>query len=242
MRAQKIGQTPAGKAKTIAAGRIGVKVAQVRLAGDALQKIGLPKADIDTIVDHPLASDRHHPYARHIFRYGKLMEGFPNYLSIHAGGVLISEKPLFYHTALQQMPKGFPIVHFDMYGAEDLGFHKYDILSQRGLGHIKDSVDLIRQNRGQQVNIHDIIRIKSDPQVRTQLRSGQAIGCFYVESPAMRGLLTKLRCDDYVHLVAASSIIRPGVAKSGMMREYIERFHNQAEISYLHPVFEQHLS
>lgn len=204
--------------------------------------LGLPKADIDTIVDHPLASDRHHPYARHIFRYGKLMEGFPNYLSIHAGGVLISEKPLFYHTALQQMPKGFPIVHFDMYGAEDLGFHKYDILSQRGLGHIKDSVDLIRQNRGQQVNIHDIIRIKSDPQVRTQLRSGQAIGCFYVESPAMRGLLTKLRCDDYVHLVAASSIIRPGVAKSGMMREYIERFHNQAEIRYLHPVFEQHLS
>ena len=202
---------------------------------------GLPKADIDTIVDEPLADAKHHAFAKHIFRYGKLMEGFPNYLSIHAGGVLISERPLYYHTALQLMPKGFPIVQFDMYGAEDLGFHKYDILSQRGLGHIKDAVDLIRENQGQQVNIHDIARIKEDPNVRAQLRSGQAIGCFYVESPAMRGLLTKLHCDDYVHLVAASSIIRPGVAKSGMMREYIERFHRQAEIQYLHPVFEQNL-
>lgn len=203
---------------------------------------GLPKADIDTIVDEPLAADKHHAFARHIFHYGKLMEGFPNYLSIHAGGVLISERPLYYHTALLPMPKGFPVVHFDMYGAEDLGFHKYDILSQRGLGHIKDAVDLIRENKRQEVNIHDVARIKLDPKVRSQLRSGQCIGCFYIESPAMRGLLTKLRCDDYVHLVAASSIIRPGVAKSGMMREYIERFHRQAEIKYLHPVFEQNLS
>ncbi len=82
--------------------------------------LGLPKADIDTIVDEPLATDKHHPFARHIFRYGKMIEKFPNYLSIHAGGILISERPLSYHTALQLMPKGFPIVHFDMYGAEDL--------------------------------------------------------------------------------------------------------------------------
>ncbi len=202
---------------------------------------GLPKADIDTIVDEPLADAKHHAFAKHIFRYGKLMEGFPNYLSIHAGGVLISERPLYYHTALQLMPKGFPIVQFDMYGAEDLGFHKYDILSQRGLGHIKDAVDLIQENQGQQVNIHDIARIKEDPNVRAQLRSGQAIGCFYVESPAMRGLLTQVHCDDYVHLVAASSIVRHSVAKSGMMREYIERYHRQAEIQYLHPIFEQNL-
>ncbi len=48
--------------------------------------------------------------------------------------------------------------------------------------------------------------------------------CFYVESPAMRMLLTKLRVDTYLGLVAASSIIRPGVSNSGMMREYILRF------------------
>ncbi len=203
--------------------------------------VGLPKNDIDIIVNDPLATERHHPFAKHIFKYGKMIEGFPNYLSIHAGGVLISEEPLSYYTSLQLMPKGFPIVHFDMYGAEDLGFHKYDILSQRGLGHIKDAVTLVAQNQGKAVNVRDVERIKEDPKVKAQLRSGKCIGCFYIESPAMRGLLTKLSCDNYIHLVAASSIIRPGVAKSGMMREYIHRFHHPESFSYIHPVFEDKL-
>lgn len=203
--------------------------------------LGLPKEDIDCIVDAPHAVERHHPYARHIFKYGKMIEGFPNYLSIHAGGVLISEEPIHYFAAQQMMPKGFPIVQFDMYAAEDMGFHKFDVLSQRGLGHIKEAVELISRNRGKAVNVHDIGRIKMDEAVRAQLRSGQCIGCFYIESPAMRGLLSKLRCDNYVHLVAASSIIRPGVAQSGMMREYIQRFHRPETVRYLHPVFEKHL-
>ena len=139
------------------------------------------------------------------------------------------------------MPKGFAITHFDMYGAEDLGFHKYDVLSQRGLGHIKDAVDIVKRNKRQSLDVHDVVKIKEDPNVRAQLRSGHCIGCFYIESPAMRGLLHKLRCDDYVRLVAASSIIRPGVAQSGMMREYIERFHHPEKIQYLHPVFEKNL-
>ncbi|MBK7698993.1 MAG: DNA polymerase III subunit alpha [Saprospiraceae bacterium] len=203
--------------------------------------LGLPKADIDTIVDEPMAVDKHHPFARHIFKYGKMIEKFPNYLSIHAGGILISERPLNYHTALQLMPKGFPIVHFDMYGAEDLEYHKYDVLSQRGLGHIKDAVDLVKQNQGKAIDVHNVALIKEDPNVKAQLKSGHCIGCFYIESPAMRGLLHKLRCDNYVHLVAASSIIRPGVAQSGMMREYIQRFHKPDSYTYLHPVFEEHL-
>ena len=203
--------------------------------------VGLPKADIDAIADAPLADDKHHPYAKHIFRYGEMIERFPNYLSIHAGGVLVTERPITYHTALQMMPKGFPITHFDMYHAEDLGFHKYDVLSQRGLGHIKDAVSLVRQNQGKAIDIHDVATIKEDKEVKAQLYSGQCIGCFYIESPAMRGLLTKLHCDNYIHLVAASSIIRPGVAKSGMMREYIKRFHAPEKVEYLHPVFEQHL-
>jgi DNA polymerase III alpha subunit len=60
------------------------------------------------------------------------------------------------------------------------------------------------------------------------------VGCFYVESPAMRMLLKKLQVEDYLTLVAASSIIRPGVAESGMMREYILR-HNDPERRKLAP-------
>ena len=63
------------------------------------------------------------------------------------------------------------------------------------------------------------------------------MGCFYVESPAMRMLLKKLEVDNYLGLVAASSIIRPGVAKSGMMREYILRHRNEGRAEKLaHPV------
>ena len=202
---------------------------------------GLPKAEIDRIIVDPLAIDQHHELAKKIWHYGRRMEGMPNYLSIHAGGIIITERPIYYHTALQMMPKGFPITHFDMYHGEDLGFHKYDVLSQRGLGHIKDAVDLVKRNQGVAVDVYDIPRIKKDEKVKAQLRSGNCVGCFYVESPAMRGLLKKLSCDNYVHLVAASSIIRPGVAKSGMMRQYIKRFHARDSFRYLHPVFKEHL-
>lgn len=201
---------------------------------------GLPKGEIDKIVDQPESEDVH-PLAKEIFRYGPLMENFPNHLSIHAGGILISERPINYYTPLQMMPKGFPISHFDMHHAEDWGFHKYDVLSQRGLGHIKDAVELIKRNQGKAVDIYEVEQIKQDAKVRAQLKSGLCMGCFYIESPAMRGLLQKLRCDNYIHLVAASSIIRPGVAKSGMMRAYIQRFHQPHSYQYLHPVFEEHL-
>ncbi|MCB0609822.1 MAG: hypothetical protein KDD12_19030, partial [Lewinella sp.] len=184
---------------------------------------------------------RLHPMARTILRYAAMLQDFPNHLSIHAGGVLISERPLTCFTALEMMPKGFPVTHFDMHHAEDWGFHKFDILSQRGLGHIKDAVDIIRENQGRAVDIDDVGRIKKDERVRELLRSGHCTGCFYIESPAMRGLLQKLRCDTYIHLVAASSIIRPGVARSGMMREYIRRFHDPEGFEYPHPVFREHL-
>lgn len=63
----------------------------------------------------------------------------------------------------------------------------------------------------------------------------------YIESPAMRGLLSKLHCDNYLTLVAASSIIRPGVARSGMMKEYIRRYHAPTSFEYLHPVMKEQL-
>ncbi|MCO5273273.1 MAG: DNA polymerase III subunit alpha, partial [Cyclobacteriaceae bacterium] len=81
------------------------------------------------------------------------------------------------------------------------------------------------RNRGVDVDIHRFQDFKKDARIKKLLREGKAMGCFYVESPAMRMLLGKLRCEDYLTLVAASSIIRPGVARSGMMRAYIERFH-----------------
>lgn len=202
---------------------------------------GLPKNDIDDLVDRPHASLLQNEITQKIFEYGNQLMDFPHHRSIHAGGVLISELPVYYYTALDLPPKGLPTTQWDMYVAESIGFEKLDILSQRGLGHIKECAEIVRSNQGVAVDVHQVAKFKCDPLINQRLYDGEAIGCFYIESPAMRGLLKKLRCNNYLSLVAASSIIRPGVAKSGMMREYIKRFHNQEVIEYLHPIFEEHM-
>ena len=202
---------------------------------------GLPKEEIDMLVDNPNDERNSNKITRLIKILSEQMVDFPNLRSIHAGGILISEEPLTYYTALDLPPKGFPTTQWDMYMAEDLGFEKLDILSQRGIGHIKEAVDIIRENRGEVVDVHQVERFFQDEQVKLQLRTAETNGCFYIESPAMRGLLTKLHCDNYLSLVAASSIIRPGVAKSGMMKQYIQRFHRPETIQYLHRVMKEQL-
>ncbi|MFO7616138.1 MAG: DNA polymerase III subunit alpha [Bacteroidales bacterium] len=202
---------------------------------------GLPKAEIDLLIDEPENARNNTGIVGQIREIGRKMTDFPNLRSIHAGGVLISEKPIAYYTALDMPPKGFPTTQWDMYVAEDIGFEKLDILSQRGIGHIHESVEIIRENRGVSIDIHQVDQFMADSRVRQLLKAGETNGCFYIESPAMRGLLKKLRCEDYLTLVAASSIIRPGVARSGMMREYINRFHNPGNFTYLHPVMEEQL-
>ena len=197
---------------------------------------GLPADEIDALIDNPSADNNRGEIPDIIFSTGLKIADFPNLRSIHAGGVLISEEPICCYTALDMPPKGFPTTQWDMYTAEELGFEKLDILSQRGIGHIKESADIIRRNRGVDVDVHAIQEFKKDPLVKDHLRRGDAKGCFYIESPSMRGLLQKLKCDDYLTLVAASSVIRPGVARSGMMREFIYRFHNPDKFEYIHPV------
>ncbi len=204
--------------------------------------MGLPKAELDRLIDEPDNPLNQDDITRHITAIGTRMTDFPNIRSIHAGGVLISEEPITCYTALDLPPKSMPVTQWDMYVAEDLRFEKLDILSQRGIGHIRDCVDIIKANRGVSIDIHQVEKFKQDPKVKQQLRSGETNGCFYIESPAMRGLLKKLRCDNYLSLVAASSIIRPGVARSGMMREYIRRFHNPEGFDYIHPVMKEQLS
>ena len=202
---------------------------------------GLPKNDIDALVDRPGDPKLKNDVTERIFQYGHKLMDYPHLRSIHAGGVLVSELPVYYYTALDMPPKGLPTTQWDMYVAEDIGLDKLDILSQRGLGHIKECVEIVQKNRNEDIDIHRVNEFKKDENLNNQLYEGEAIGCFYVESPAMRSLLKKLKCNNYISLVAASSIIRPGVAKSGMMKEYILRFHNQSKIKYLHPIFKEHL-
>lgn len=202
---------------------------------------GLPKGDIDRLIRDPANMMNKNEITNMILSVYDQLADFPNQRTIHASGVIISEQPLTCYSALDYPPKGLPTVQYDMHLAEDIGFEKFDILSQRGIGHIKDCREIVKKNRGIDVDTTNPRRFFRDQQIADQLRSANTIGCFYIESPAMRQLISKLKCDDYLTLVAASSIIRPGVASSGMMKAYIERHHDPEKVIYLHPVMEQQL-
>ncbi len=90
-------------------------------------------------------------------------------------------------------------------------------------------------------DIFDYEKVFDDEATRKLIREGNTIGCFYIESPGMRSLLKRLDCDTFEMLTAASSVIRPGVAESGMMREFIERHKDPKRRKYLVPEMEKYL-
>ncbi|RTY91803.1 DNA polymerase III subunit alpha [Flavobacterium sp. GT3R68] len=202
---------------------------------------GLPKEELDQLAKNPMIKHHGNAVVKMVQAYGKMLEKYPNQRSMHSCGIIISEEPITNFTALEMPPKGFPIVQFDMHVAEEIGFDKFDILSQRGIGHIDDTVKLVKKNQGIDVDIRNTSISKDEGQCNEFLSHGKTIGCFYIESPAMRGLLRRLNCNNYKTLVAASSIIRPGVAQSGMMKEYIFRHNHPDKFDYFHEVFKEQL-
>jgi DNA polymerase III alpha subunit len=212
--------------------------AAVREIGKVL---GLPAHEISKISEGKKVSAGIDKLGQLVVRYSQLIDGLPSYLSVHAGGIIISEKPTTYFGATFLPPKGFSTTQFSMLEAEDVGLYKYDILSQRGLSKIHDCIEIIRENKPEAVlkDIHAVAPFKQDPKLLQLLSRGDAMGCFYIESPAMRMLMKKLEVKTYLELVAASSIIRPGVSSSGMMREYILRHKHPERRKSAHPVLLQ---
>lgn len=202
---------------------------------------GLPKEEMDALVRVRPDDHEKNGVVAALHKFGGMLEQFPNQRSMHACGVLISDEPITNYTALEMMPKGFPIVQWDMHIAEDIGFEKFDILSQRGISTIDETVELVKKNQGITVDIRNTTLSKNKPELNERLGKGTTLGCFYIESPAMRGLMRRIGKLDYVVLVIASSIIRPGVAKSGMMGEYVHRHNKPDGWEFLHDVFRTHL-
>ncbi|PKQ44197.1 DNA polymerase III subunit alpha [Confluentibacter flavum] len=199
---------------------------------------GLPKEEIDKLSDGHYTPESLDEMSTLVLKYGQLIRGFPNHLSVHSCGVLILDKPIHYYSATDLPPKGFPTIQFDMIIAEDVGVFKFDILGQRGLAKIKEAIEIIQYNRPElpPIDITQVETFKKDPKINDLLKRGKAIGAYYVESPAMRGLMQKLQTQDYLGLVAASSIIRPGVSDSGMKKEFIIRQRNPEKRKDANPI------
>ena len=88
-------------------------------------------------------------------------------------------------------------------------------------------------------DIYDYEFLFNDEETVRIIREGLTIGCFYIESPGMRSLLKKLDVTTFEMLTAASSIIRPGVAESGMMQEFIARHKDPSRRKYILPEMEE---
>ncbi len=147
--------------------------------------------------------------------------GTPRHLSVHPGGVVITPRPINAYVPVERAPKGVPIIQWEKEGAEAAGLVKIDLLGNRSLGVIRDALANLRANGA---GIEES-RWEPEDDLATQqtVAQGRTMGCFYIESPAMRLLQQKSKVGDFEHLVIHSSIIRP--AANDYIREYIRRLH-----------------
>jgi DNA-directed DNA polymerase III PolC len=173
-----------------------------------------------------------------IFQLAAHVQNYPRNLSLHAGGIVISPGPLTEIVPLQKSSKGPIMTQYDMYGVQDVGLVKIDLLAQRSLSVFDDVLEALQVEGKRIPEIYDYDFLYASPVLNCNLFRGDTVGCFYIESPAMRGLLQKLNVASFEDLTAASSVIRPGVAESGMLQEYIRRKRGEETIRFLHPKME----
>ncbi|MDD5556770.1 MAG: DNA polymerase III subunit alpha [bacterium] len=172
---------------------------------------------------------------RTIARLAAAVDGFPRHLGVHTGGVVITPFPIARLAPLEIAAKGIAVTQYEMRAAEAIGLVKIDLLGQRSLAVLEDAVAAVVANRGVVPPVDRFGEVAGDEATRALIREGRTMGCFYIESPAMRQLLRKLDVASYEDLVAASSVIRPGVAESGMLRQYVARHRGREKTAFLHP-------
>jgi error-prone DNA polymerase len=193
----------------------------------------------DSIKNHPVYKDVElkDPWPE-IIRLAVRLEGYPRYMSVHCGGIVIAPDRIDRYVPVEPAPKGIPIIQWEKDQAEDAGLIKIDLLGNRSLSVIRDALAAIKENYGEEI---DYGRWDPTTDAKTQdlLRRGDTIGVFYVESPATRQLQRKCGTGDFDHLVIHSSIIRPAANK--YIREYVRRLRGGSYQS-LHPILDEVLS
>lgn len=171
-----------------------------------------------------------------ILRHAQQIIATPRNLSVHSGGIIITPGPITDYVPVEYAAKGVPVVQWEKDGVEEAGLVKIDLLGNRSLGVIRDAIAQIRDNG---VNFSEKQwQPEDDPKTRRLVKTGRTMGCFYIESPAMRLLQKKAGRGDFEHLVLHSSIIRP--AANEFIREYLRRLHG-GRWRPLHPLIAETL-
>ncbi len=177
------------------------------------------------------------PRVRRILGLARSVEGMTRQTGVHAAGVVIADRPLVELCPLyRDGPEGGPVVQFDMKSAEEIGLIKFDFLGLKTLDQIRDAVNMIARNTGEQLDMSTIP--EDDPKTFKLLQAGDGLGVFQVESTGMRELLQKLRPSNLEDLVALVALYRPGPLNSGMVDDFIDRKHGRQAVSYALPQLE----
>jgi len=179
-----------------------------------------------------------------LFKTASKLEGYLEYVGVHASGILISSKPLYEIVPLGRVTKGSGgestvLTQWDLEGCEKVGLVKFDILGLETLTIIDDIERLVEKRHGIKGYLNRTSELPLDcPEVYELLQHSDTEGVFQCYSDGMKQLLFGMKPDKFDDIVAAIALFRPGPLESGMAEMYIARKHGKEKVTYTHPDLE----
>ena len=164
----------------------------------------------------------------------KRLEGLPRHTSMHAAGVVISQKAVDEYVPLSRGSDGSVTTQFTMTTLEELGLLKMDFLGLRTLTVIQNAVRFAEQSSGKQINIDEIDY--NDKAVLDSLGTGKTDGVFQLESTGMKNFMKELKPQSLEDIIAGISLYRPG--PMDFIPQYIRGKNNPDSITYDCPELE----
>ncbi|MFR3140428.1 MAG: DNA polymerase III subunit alpha [Lacrimispora saccharolytica] len=167
------------------------------------------------------------------------LEGLPRHTSMHAAGVVISQKPVDEYVPLSRASDGTLVTQFTMTTLEELGLLKMDFLGLRTLTVIQNAVHLAERSSGQKIDISAIDY--NNPKVLEMIGSGKTEGVFQLESGGMKNFMKELKPKSLEDIIAGISLYRPG--PMDFIPQYIKGKNHPETVTYdtplLKPILEQ---
>ncbi len=181
--------------------------------------------------------DLNHPRLRKYYELCIAVQDMPRHLGQHSGGMVICQGQLDSVVPLEpaSMP-GRVVVQWDKEDCADMGIVKVDLLGLGMMAVLKDSIELIRDDYHEEV---DLAHLPSDdPEVYSALQQADTVGLFQVESRAQMASLPRLLPKRFYDIVVQVAIIRPGPIVGQMVNPFILRRQKREEVTYPHPSLE----
>ena len=162
----------------------------------------------------------------------------------HAAGMVVSTgKALSTGLPMRRAKEdGHMVSQFDKDVLEALGFVKFDLLTIRNLDTIQETINLIKETTGQQIDVYDWREEYEDPQVWDEISQAHTLGLFQIETALGTQYAARMRPQQLSDLADLVTIVRPGPRNSGLTESYIKRRDGEEEITYLDPRMESFLS